>query len=100
MPLEPTDPNPIEFRCHYCDCWFEPAQTEPHFASAHDQKGVTFETLQTRLASLGGMDIRNRVLVLSQDEDEQPKPAKRGNWLFSSDDDPAIFQTNNFQHER
>jgi hypothetical protein len=85
----------MEFYCHYCHDWYETTQSESHFDSIHNQKGVTFKKLQERMAVLGGLMTR-----------EEPKPtdetaeAPRKNWLYKDDDDcpNGIFVTNNFQH--
>jgi hypothetical protein len=85
----------MEYFCHYCHDWFETVYCESHFDNVHNQKGVTFEKLKTRMSALGGLDTR-----------EDPKPVdettepKRKNWLFAEDDSApnGVFVTNNFQH--
>jgi hypothetical protein len=86
-----------EFRCHYCNVWFDTTQTGIHFSAVHEQDNVTFESLQERLSSLGGLDVREN--VLESEEDEKPEPKKK-NWLLSDDADAEYFDTNNFRHPR
>lgn len=84
----------MEYYCHYCHDWFDPAYCQSHFESVHGQKDVTFEKLKTRMETFGGLETREPVV----EEESTPQPK---NWLFRDKDDNienGMFITSNFQH--
>jgi hypothetical protein len=86
----------MEYYCHYCREWQDPAYCESHFESVHGQKKVTFEALKTRLSTIGGLETRE-VDPEAIEEEPTEKPPK--SWMWRDDVDPnAPIITNNFRH--
>lgn len=85
----------MEFWCHYCRDWQDADYCETHFDSAHGQKKVTFEALQTRMQIMGGLETRDT-------PPDEPTEVKPKSWMWRDDNtDPnAPIITNNFQHRR
>jgi hypothetical protein len=107
MSSSPPKEHPvvIEFHCHYCHQWFPTEQTEGHFSIVHSQKNVTFDKLQERLASLGGLETREVAFVPQQPGSgpisEPVKPdIKYVNWMYAEDQESEEIQTNNSTNSR
>jgi len=84
----------MEYWCHMCMEWEDAAYCESHFEFAHGQKKVTFEELQKRLGSIGGLNTRES--VIDDKPEEEPKPKS---WMWRDDKDPnGMLVTNNFRH--
>jgi len=47
-----------EFFCPYCSEWTDAFDCQSHFYFAHHQQDVTLEKLKSRLAMIGGLEVR------------------------------------------
>ena len=65
-----------QYFCMYCKDWFDVDACATHFGLAHAQENITFEKLSQRLASLGGIEVRE-----SQEEDSAVKTESFWGWM-------------------
>lgn len=81
----------MEYYCQYCKDWEDAEYCESHYEMTHNQSGVTFDKLQTRMSFMGGLDTRE-----APPERVEKKPKS---WMYREEIDPdAPIVTNNFKH--